>query len=97
MLSLLQKDYTSADAYNPPEYGSEFLILMVVLLIWFTTSVFFSIWVYKDAQKRVHNENLWIIFVMLTGIVGLLIYFFFREEEISIEEELDNEIKSESL
>ena len=96
-LTLLQEDSTTNDYLIAPGYGSSLVFIAIIILIWFILGLILAIWVYKDAQKRVHNENLWIIIVLLLSIVGFLIYMFFREEEISIEEEIDQDKEIQSL
>ena len=95
-LTLLQDD-TTTDYFIAPGYGNTLVFLAIIILIWFILGLVLAVWVYKDAQKRVHNENIWIIIVILLSIVGFLIYIFFREEEISIEEEIDQDQEIQSL
>ncbi|MFX0072302.1 MAG: PLDc N-terminal domain-containing protein [Candidatus Hermodarchaeota archaeon] len=90
-LPLMIDEYTSENFLEISGYGNTLDILWIIVLIWFILGIFLALWVYKDAQKRVHNENIWIIIVLFLSIIGFLIYIFFREEEISIEEEIDHD------
>ncbi|MFX1339070.1 MAG: PLDc N-terminal domain-containing protein [Promethearchaeota archaeon] len=101
MLKLLEKilipiiinGQTTEDFLNAPGYGNTLDFLWIIVLIWFALGFVLALWVYKDAQKRYHNENLWIIFVLFLSIIGFLIYLFFREEEIIIEDEIDHDME----
>ena len=37
-----------------------------------------AIWVYKDAEKRDSSGALWLIIVLITGILGLIIWLIVR-------------------
>ena len=90
-------DEGTSEVYSiGPGYSSTLDFLWIIILVWFILGFFLAIWVYKDAQKRVHNENIWSIIVLFLSVVVFLMYMFFREEEISIEEEInhDKEIKT---
>ena len=88
---------TSEDILVAPGYGNTLYFIWIIISIWFILGILLSIWVYKDAHKRVHNENIWIMIVLFLSVVGFLIYMFFREEEISIEEEIDHDKEIQSL
>jgi len=96
-LTLIIDEQTSEDFLIAPGYGNTLDILWIIVLIWFTLGIILALWVYKDAQKRIHNENIWIIIVLFLSIVGFLIYVFFREEEIIIEDEIDQEMEIQTL
>jgi cell division protein FtsW (lipid II flippase) len=96
-LSIIIDEVTSEDFLIAPGYGNTLDFLWIIVLIWFILGIILALWVYRDAQKRVHNENIWIIIVLVLSIVGFLIYIFFREEEISIEEEIDHDKEIQTL
>lgn len=96
-ITIMIGEGTSEDYFIAPGYGNTLDFLWIIILIWFILGFLLALWVYKDAQKRVHNENIWIIIVLFLSIVGFLIYIFFREEEISIEEEIDQDREIQSL
>jgi|Deesub1362B_J571_1020462.scaffolds.fasta_scaffold19123_1 hypothetical protein len=50
-------------------------------LIWLVIAVLLSFWVYEDAESRGMDGILWIIVVLLTGILGLVIYLAVRSEK----------------
>ena len=43
-------------------------------------SGYHALWVYKDAKARGENAVLWLIVVLLTGIIGLIIYVLVRSK-----------------
>ncbi len=59
--------------------GTLFCILPIVIFI---VSLLIAIWVYKDAEKRGKSGALWLIIVLLSGIIGLIIWFVVRPKEI---------------
>ena len=46
----------------------------LMFIIW----IVLAIWVYKDAEKRDGNGALWLIIVIITGILGLIIWLIVR-------------------
>jgi uncharacterized membrane protein YhaH (DUF805 family) len=55
-----------------------FGVLMVAI---FVLNIALLIWVARDAKSRgMDNAILWMILVMLTGIIGLIIYVFTRPQ-----------------
>jgi len=59
------------------------LLCCLVPIIWFVVWILVAIWVYRDAESRGMNGVLWLIVLILTGIVGLIIYFVVRKEKKS--------------
>ena len=47
-------------------------------VIWFIIAILIAIWVYKDAEKRGSSGALWLIIVLLTGIIGIIIWLVIR-------------------
>jgi len=63
-------------------YMATMVIMMVFWIIWIIIAILMCIWVYKDAKERDDvNETLWLIIVLLTGIIGFLIYYFVIRKE----------------
>ncbi len=54
---------------------------LVILLGWFIISILLCIWVYRDAERRGMNGALWLIIVLLTGLIGLIIYLVVRKDK----------------
>jgi len=53
----------------------------VVMVAIFVLNIALLIWVARDAKSRgMDNDILWMILVMLTGIIGLIIYLFTRPQ-----------------
>lgn len=62
-------------------YGFAFLTGLWVLsmvLLWFVIAILLAVWVYKDAESRGESGVLWLIIVILTGIIGLIIWLLVR-------------------
>ena len=55
--------------------GIAFCIAIIVVFI---VIILIAVWVYKDAEKRGSNGALWLIIVMLTGIIGIIIWLIVR-------------------
>ncbi|MEM3587479.1 MAG: hypothetical protein QXO71_09185, partial [Candidatus Jordarchaeaceae archaeon] len=50
------------------------LIWGIFVIVWCIIGILIAIWVYRDAESRGENGALWLIIVILTGIIGLIIY-----------------------
>jgi len=48
------------------------------VVIWFIIGILICVWVYRDAQSRGMSGVLWLIVVLLTGLIGLIIYLVVR-------------------
>ena len=60
--------------------GGLFLLLPI---LWFTIAILLCIWVYRDAESRGMSGVLWLIVVLITGILGLIIYLVVRKDKKS--------------
>ena len=73
-----QWDYYGDDYVDPGLFwgltGALCFIPVVLLII----GILLAVWVYKDAQKRGSSGALWLIIVLLTGIIGLIIWLVVR-------------------
>jgi len=58
-------------------WGGCIVFYLVIFVIW----ILLAVWVYKDAKKRGENAVLWLLVVLLTGIIGLIIYLLVRPKE----------------
>ena len=60
--------------------------LMVLL---FLIGIAIAVWVYRDASKRYPKNSsmpaIWLLIVLLTGLIGLIIYIIVRPKEIEQE------------
>jgi len=54
--------------------GAMCIIPIIVFIIW----IILAIWVYKDAEKRGKSGALWLLIVILTGIIGLIVWLVIR-------------------
>ena len=55
------------------------MLWWIIIVVWCIIGIVLAIWVYKDAESRGMNGALWLIIVILTGIIGLIIYLVVRE------------------
>ncbi|MGQ9720739.1 MAG: PLDc N-terminal domain-containing protein [Candidatus Jordarchaeum sp.] len=42
-------------------------------------AIVLGVWVYRDAEERGMEGVIWLLIVLLTGIIGLIIYLIVRE------------------
>jgi len=54
--------------------GLACIVPIIIFIIW----IVIAIWVYKDAEKRGSSGALWLIIVIITGIIGLIIWLVVR-------------------
>ncbi|KXA96868.1 hypothetical protein AKJ37_04245 [candidate division MSBL1 archaeon SCGC-AAA259I09] len=65
---------------------------LALLLILPVVGILLCIWVYKDAKARGEEAVLWLIVVLITNVVGLIIWLVVRpEKEIRRKKESDEE------
>ncbi len=55
-------------------------VLCIVPAIFFIIAIALAVWVYKDAEKRGKSGALWLIIVLITGIIGLIIWLIVRPD-----------------
>lgn len=48
-------------------------------IVLFIIGILLCVWVYRDAESRGMNSVLWLIVVLITGIIGLIIYLIVRK------------------
>jgi TctA family transporter len=66
--------------------GFGILALMIAIsVLWFVVAILIAVWVYRDAEKRGENGALWLIIVLITGIIGLIIWLIVRGDKPVIE------------
>ena len=55
---------------------------LFIYLLLFIIAILIAVWVYKDAKKRYPEDSsapiLWLLVVLLTGLIGLIIYLIVR-------------------
>lgn len=62
-------------------YWMSWLMWLIPILIYWGVGIILAIWVYKDAKKRKGMPaNMWLIIVLLTSVVGLIVYLIIREQ-----------------
>lgn len=58
-------------------------LLCLLPIVWFIIAILLCIWVYRDAESRGMSGVLWLIVVLITGILGLIIYLVVRKDKKS--------------
>jgi len=83
ILQALSDEGSNGGSNGASEGGAEaamlgiYIFSIVFWIIWIVIAILMAIWVYKDAKEREDiDETLWLIIVILTGIIGFLIYYF---------------------
>ena len=57
-----------------------FIITMIIVgVVLFVLYIKLLIWVYHDAQKRNMDGTIWLLIVVVTGLIGLMIYLIIRD------------------
>jgi len=83
VISTTAQDYQDPYYWDSPEDAALFMGLGFTACIGFAIVIFIiaillAIWVYKDAEKRGSSGALWLIIVLITGILGLIIWLIVR-------------------
>ena len=81
---------SAADEYDFGSYGPESLApwafftgaMCIIPLVALVIGIVLAIWVYKDAEKRGSSGVLWLLIVLVTGIIGLIIWLVVRPKDI---------------
>ena len=86
LLSLAASAFAASVSAEPDDFGYTFLALLIfggiilfiigLLAVW----ILLAVWVYRDAKKRGMEATLWLLVVLLTGIIGLIVYLIVRRE-----------------
>ena len=58
-------------------FGAFCIIYVVIFIVW----IILAIWVYRDAKGRGMSGALWLLIVLITGILGLIIYLVVRHDK----------------
>ena len=53
-------------------------VMCIIPIIAIIIGIVLAIWVYKDAEKRDSSGALWLIIVLITGLLGLIIWLIVR-------------------
>ncbi|MBS7248444.1 MAG: PLDc N-terminal domain-containing protein [Candidatus Jordarchaeales archaeon] len=56
-----------------------FGIWLAVVIGLIILDIVIAVWVYRDAKRRGMEAALWLLIVLLTGLIGLIIYLIVRE------------------
>ncbi len=67
-------------------FPAQFFMASLLMVVWIivvgaliVVDVIIAVWVYRDARDRGMEAELWLIMVLLTGLIGLIIYLIVRE------------------
>ena len=55
--------------------------MMIIPLVWFALAIIIAVYVYRDAEKRGMGGALWLVIILVTGIIGLIVYLVVRKPE----------------
>ena len=55
--------------------------IFIALIAWLVTTILLCVGVYLDAKARGKNAALWLIIVLITGIIGLIIWLMVRPKK----------------
>jgi len=61
--------------------GAWVLFFLVIAAVWFIVAILIAVWVYRDAEKRGESGVLWLLIVLITGIIGLIIWLIVRSDK----------------
>lgn len=85
MLSALMAQTTQPPLTDPQAAaacaacGGSILFLVIAALALIALNIVLLVWVARDAKNRgMDNSVLWMVLVMVTGVLGLVIYLFSR-------------------
>ena len=56
--------------------GGIALFIIGLVVVW----ILLAVWVYRDAKKRGMEATLWLLLVLLTGLIGLIVYLIVRRD-----------------
>lgn len=56
--------------------GGIALFFIGLAVVW----ILLAVWVYRDAKKRGMEATLWLLLVLLTGLIGLIVYLIVRRD-----------------
>lgn len=67
------------------EFGPlDWLMTGSIFFVPLFTHVYFGIWVYRNAEARgMEDRTIWLLLVLLTGIIGVIIYLFAKPPQES--------------
>ena len=66
-------------------FGLGIVALMLAIgVLWFVVAILIAVWVYRDAEKRGESGALWLLIVLITGIIGLIIWLIIRRDKPEI-------------
>jgi len=75
-------DWTYDDPSAPWAFWGIFTgALCIIPVLMFIIWIVLAVWVYKDAERRGSSGALWLIIVIITGIIGLIIWLIVRPPE----------------
>ncbi len=84
-LELEERSIEIEQQRNPQEqkgHSKGHKCVKMLLLICFIVHILLAVWVYKDIRQRNAGSGLWIVVVLLTGLLGTLVYAVVRLGDI---------------
>jgi hypothetical protein len=64
--------------FNPAIFAGFGALVLGLIIVSFIIGILLAIWVYRDAEKRGGSSVLWLLIVLITGIIGLIIWLVVR-------------------
>ena len=73
--------------YDKPGFDEQFgnmvfssiLIPIMIILLYYIIALVLALWVNKNSKKRNMNSKGWFIGVLLTGLIGFIVYLAIRD------------------
>jgi hypothetical protein len=56
-------------------------IIIVIVIAASLFGIWLCIWTYRDAEARGENGALWVIILLISGLIGLIIWLFVRGDK----------------
>lgn len=76
------EEETGTDVYFAEStLTGSFIYIVLIIVLWFVSGFLLAFWVYKDLKKRQKKGYFYPVIVLLTSIVGFLIYLMVRNNE----------------
>ncbi len=77
-----------------PFFGIAFGLAIILPIILLLISILIAIWVYKDAESRGESGVLWLLVVLITNLIGLIVWLVVRPEKKEARSRRENKPKT---
>jgi hypothetical protein len=55
-------------------------IIIFIIIVSSLVGIWLCIWIYRDAQARDENGALWVIILLISGLIGLIVWLVVRSD-----------------